>query len=244
MAAPQLSLSADRYSCSVCLDILKQPVTIPCGHNYCMKCITDCWDKADKDGVCPQCRQVFVSRPLIKRNEMLKDIIEKLEDVKGGVTPSQTQAGHHDVSCGICGDTKQRAVKTCLTCMISYCETHLQPHRQSEAYKNHKLEEPTGDIKEKLCAKHQEVLKIFCKTDQSCVCLLCVVTEHKSHDTVTPEEERAERQVRNGDIRELGSASSGSSFILNAGPCKCPALPKPGREMKDKPLLCESTTFI
>ncbi|XP_039620696.1 uncharacterized protein LOC120536422 [Polypterus senegalus] len=196
MAALQLSLSVDRYSCSVCLDILKQPVTIPCGHNYCMKCITDCWDQADKDGLyrCPQCRQVFVSRPLIMRNEMLKDIIDNLEDVKGGVTPSQTQAGHPDVPCSICPDTKQRAVKTCLTCMISYCETHLQPHRQSEAYKNHKLEEPTGDLQEKLCAKHQEVLKIFCRTDQSCVCLLCVVTEHKSHDTVTPEEERAERQ--------------------------------------------------
>uniref|UniRef100_A0A8C4TBB9 Uncharacterized protein n=1 Tax=Erpetoichthys calabaricus TaxID=27687 RepID=A0A8C4TBB9_ERPCA len=196
MASPQPSVSADRYSCSVCLDVLKDPVTIPCGHNYCMKCITDCWDKADKDGLyrCPQCRQVFVSRPQIKRNDMLKDIIEKLEHVKGGVTQSQSYAGPEDVPCDVCAGRKLRAVKSCMTCMVSYCEIHLQPHRQSEAFRRHNLVRPTGHLEEKLCAKYQKVLEIFCRTDKCCVCYLCVATDHKNHNTVTPEEERAGRQ--------------------------------------------------
>uniref|UniRef100_A0A8C4TPA4 Uncharacterized protein n=1 Tax=Erpetoichthys calabaricus TaxID=27687 RepID=A0A8C4TPA4_ERPCA len=200
MAAPQLSLSTDRYSCSVCLDVLKEPVTIPCGHNYCMRCINDYWDQSDKERVynCPQCRRTFNVRPELNKNAMLKDIIENLKSREADVDPAWSCAEPDDVPCDVCPVRNRRAVKTCMTCMISYCETHLQPHKENGAYKRHKLEEPTGNLEEKLCAKHQEVLKIFCRIDETCVCLMCAVTEHKSHDTVTPEEERisAEKEIQ------------------------------------------------
>ncbi|XP_039618216.1 E3 ubiquitin/ISG15 ligase TRIM25-like [Polypterus senegalus] len=197
MAATKPFLSADQYSCPVCLEVLKESVSLTCGHNYCLDCINDYWDKADKEGVysCPQCRRTFNMRPEMSRNVMLKDIIEKLQDMEVSVSPSQQYAGPDDVPCDACTGKQLRAVKTCLTCMASYCETHLRLHRESEAFKRHILKEPTGNLEEKLCTKHQEVLKIFCRTDETCVCLMCAVTEHKNHDTVTPEEERAERQV-------------------------------------------------
>ncbi|XP_039599386.1 uncharacterized protein LOC120522595 [Polypterus senegalus] len=196
MAATKPSLSADQYSCPVCLEVLKEPVTLTCGHNYCLDCINDYWDKADKEGVysCPQCRRTFNVRPEMNRNVLLKDIIGKLQDMEVTISPSQQYAGPDDVPCDACSGKQLRAVKTCLTCMASYCETHLRPHRESEAFKRHMLKEPTRNLAEKLCTKHQEVLKIFCRTDETCVCLMCAVTEHKNHDTVTPEEERAERQ--------------------------------------------------
>ncbi|XP_028680994.1 E3 ubiquitin/ISG15 ligase TRIM25-like [Erpetoichthys calabaricus] len=195
-AAVKPSLSTDKYSCPVCLELLKEPVSLTCGHNYCLDCINDYWDKADKEEIynCPQCLRTFNMRPEINRNVMLKDIIEKLQDMEVAVSPSQHYAGPDDVPCDACTGKQLRAVKTCLTCMASYCETHLRPHRESEAFKRHKLEELIGNIEEKLCTKHQKVLEIYCRTDESCVCLLCAATEHKSHDTVTPEEERAERQ--------------------------------------------------
>ncbi|ROL42459.1 E3 ubiquitin/ISG15 ligase TRIM25 [Anabarilius grahami] len=44
----EASISQDELMCPVCLDLLKDPVAIPCGHRYCMSCITDCWDQEDQ----------------------------------------------------------------------------------------------------------------------------------------------------------------------------------------------------
>ncbi|XP_028680420.1 tripartite motif-containing protein 16-like [Erpetoichthys calabaricus] len=190
------SFSADQYSCPVCLEVLKEPATLVCGHSYCMDCINDCWDKSDTKEAysCPQCRRTFNERPELNKNTVLAELIEKLKESKDDGGDSESYAGPDDVSCDVCTGRKLRAVKSCLTCMASYCEIHLRPHLQSDVLKRHKLGEPTGNLEEKLCKKHQKVLEIFCRTDETCVCLLCVATEHKNHDTVTPEEERAARQ--------------------------------------------------
>ncbi|XP_039616027.1 tripartite motif-containing protein 16-like [Polypterus senegalus] len=183
-------LSAKQYCCSVCLDILKEPVSLTCGHNYCLDCINSYWDKSDEEGIynCPQCNQTFNVRPEVKKNVMLKDLIAQLN--------TTNYAGPDDVSCDVCNRRKLRAVKTCLTCMASYCETHLQPHQQSEAFKRHNLEEPIRNLEEKLCMKHQKVLEIFCRLDETCICFMCAATNHKRHNSVTLEEERAEKQCQ------------------------------------------------
>ncbi|XP_028670647.2 tripartite motif-containing protein 16-like isoform X1 [Erpetoichthys calabaricus] len=196
MAAAKPSVSMDQCTCSVCLEVLREPVTIPCGHSYCLKCINRYWSQTDRLKIyrCPQCRRVFSARPELNRNTILAELIEKLKEAKADVSPSHNYTGPDGVCCDVCPGRKLSAVKTCLTCMASYCEAHLQPHRQSEALKRHKLEEPTGNLEEKLCPKHQKVLEMFCRTDESCVCSMCAATEHKSHDTVTLDMERAERQ--------------------------------------------------
>ncbi|XP_051791107.1 tripartite motif-containing protein 16-like isoform X1 [Erpetoichthys calabaricus] len=196
MAAANLSVSADQYTCSVCLEVLKEPVTIPCGHSYCMDCIEHYWNELDtiRSYNCPQCRLEFDPRPKLYRNIILKELIENLKKMQVSATASASCAGRDNVLCDFCIRRKVRAVKTCLTCMASYCETHLQPHKHSEVLKRHKLEKPTRNLEEKLCTTHQEVLKMFCRTDGTCICLMCAAGEHKNHDRVTPEEETSRRQ--------------------------------------------------
>uniref|UniRef100_A0A671PNX2 Uncharacterized protein n=1 Tax=Sinocyclocheilus anshuiensis TaxID=1608454 RepID=A0A671PNX2_9TELE len=76
--------SQDEFMCPVCLDLLKDPVVIPCGHSYCKSCITGCWNHEDKKRVysCPQCRQTFRARPALAKNTMLAEVVEKLKKTK------------------------------------------------------------------------------------------------------------------------------------------------------------------
>ncbi|XP_039601931.1 E3 ubiquitin/ISG15 ligase TRIM25-like [Polypterus senegalus] len=196
MAEAQLCGLQDEVTCSVCLDTLTDPVSIPCSHNFCLKCLTDCWDQS-QECRCPQCRHTFTTRPELNRNTLLNEVVKKLK--KMGLTPSpphsQNSAGPGDVECDACTGKKFRAVKSCLTCMASYCQTHLQPHYEIAAWKGHKLTDPDGNLKEKLCATHQKSLEIFCKTDETCICMMCVVTGHKNHEMVELETEREEKEA-------------------------------------------------
>ncbi|XP_039609001.1 tripartite motif-containing protein 16-like [Polypterus senegalus] len=197
MAEAQLFVSEDEFTCSVCLDTLIDPVTILCGHNFCLKCLTDCWDQ-NQECSCPQCRHTFTTRPELNKNTLLNEVVKKLKKTALSPPQSQSYAGPGDVECDFCTGKKFRAVKSCLTCMASYCQTHLQPHYEGDAWKGHKLVDPDRNLKEKLCEKHQKSLEMFCKTDETCICLMCVVTGHKNHEIVELEMEREEKEKQLG----------------------------------------------
>ncbi|XP_019351146.1 zinc finger protein RFP-like [Alligator mississippiensis] len=58
MAAETLAANLqDELSCSICLDLFKDPVSIHCGHNFCRACIVQCWEGSDTIFFCPQCRE-------------------------------------------------------------------------------------------------------------------------------------------------------------------------------------------
>ncbi len=184
----EASVLAEQFSCSVCLDLLKDSVTIPCGHSYCMSCITDHWNQEDQKRVysCPQCRQTFRPRPALGKNTMLAEVVEELK---------KTELQSEDVECDVCTERKQKAVKSCLVCLNSYCQNHLEQHENFFKGKRHNLMDATGRLQEMICQKHDKLLEIYCHTDHRCICLLCMVDEHKNHSTVSTAAGRAEKQV-------------------------------------------------
>ncbi|XP_045072820.1 tripartite motif-containing protein 16-like [Coregonus clupeaformis] len=203
MAQQGVLLDQEQFCCSVCLHLLKEPVTTACGHSYCRRCIEDCWDQDVLKGVysCPQCRETFTPRPNLRKNTILAEMVEKLKEtgLQAAPPPALCYAGPGDVACDFCtGTRKQKALMSCLVCLASYCETHLQSHYESPALKKHKLVKATAQLQEKICSHHDKLLEVYCLTDQQCICYLCTMDEHKGHNTVSAAAERTEKQMQLG----------------------------------------------
>ncbi|XP_011485346.1 tripartite motif-containing protein 16-like [Oryzias latipes] len=197
MATTTISIEQDQFCCPVCLEVLRDPATIPCGHSYCLDCIEDYWSKTKhRDHYsCPQCRQEFSPKPLLRRNTVLAEVVDKFlrSEVQAA---AQHLSRSEEVKCGVCTGRKARAVKSCLTCLESYCEAHLRAHDERFHRKAHQLIAASDHLREKLCQQHDKLLRLYCLSDQQCVCSQCVKEKHKGHDTVSVGDERATQQKK------------------------------------------------
>ncbi|XP_064873485.1 zinc finger protein RFP-like [Oncorhynchus nerka] len=202
MASSSSFLLEEQFLCSICLDVFTEPVTIPCGHNFCKACIRKYWERNDLCQ-CPMCKNVFDKKTDLFVNNLISEMaaqFRKSVQVNTTSSPDQRPPAPGEVACDACTGTKFKALKSCLECMTSYCETHLQPHQIAPALKRHKLIAPVENLEDRMCNEHNKPLELFCRSDQTCVCLLCMKTEHKTHYTVPLEKEYGQRKVQLGKM--------------------------------------------
>ncbi|XP_059210644.1 E3 ubiquitin-protein ligase TRIM41-like [Centropristis striata] len=185
------SLPEEHFQCPICLNVFNDPVTTPCGHNFCKTCLSEHWDQSDLCS-CPACKKRFHMRPDISTNTVIEEISVQIKRRK--VETPESPDAPWQVRCDVCEEMKFKALKSCLVCLTSYCEVHLEPHQRVPSLMRHKLVEPVENLEERTCEKHQRILELFCRDERECICVLCSETDHKHHETVPVEEEGAKQK--------------------------------------------------
>ncbi|XP_072319213.1 E3 ubiquitin/ISG15 ligase TRIM25 [Eucyclogobius newberryi] len=193
----------DELSCSICLSPFDCPVTIPCGHNFCQGCLLATWGDCAPFS-CPQCRTHFATRPELKKNTVLNNVVATFkvrannpetksfieEEISTPSTP--TPSSSPAVKCDTC--MTEVAAKTCLTCMVSYCDVHLRPHVDNPVFRLHQLSEPVSDLTERICSEHHKIMELFCCDHMQAICSFCLQQGHKGCTFVSPEEQRNHKE--------------------------------------------------
>ncbi|XP_078416857.1 E3 ubiquitin-protein ligase Midline-1-like [Cetorhinus maximus] len=181
--------------CVICRDIFVDPVTLPCGHNFCSGCVAQLkrWvgssdpvtDDVDDGSAtptssravpcysCPLCLSRCPMSLELKRNVALHNIIERYWQ--------RGEAGPGSLSCDLCkGLQRAPADKSCVNCGESFCALHLMPHLENPAFQDHVLVRPTAHIS-RLCKQHGKELELYCQTDQCPLCAYCMLPAESSH---------------------------------------------------------------
>ncbi|XP_059397442.1 E3 ubiquitin-protein ligase TRIM39-like [Carassius carassius] len=177
----------EELQCSICLDVFTDPVTTPCGHNFCRTCLNKCWTNT-RICFCTFCHEIFSKKPELKINTTLREVAQHFKE--------KLNLGKSEVFCDMCEERKQKAVKSCLMCQSSYCETHQEPHLRVLGLKKHTLINAVENLEDYICQKHERPLELFCRDDQTCVCLSCTEGDHRTHNTVPIEEESQQKKIQ------------------------------------------------
>uniref|UniRef100_A0A672M635 E3 ubiquitin-protein ligase TRIM39-like n=1 Tax=Sinocyclocheilus grahami TaxID=75366 RepID=A0A672M635_SINGR len=179
--ASSSSVSKKSLTCSICLDVFTDPVTTSCGHNFCMVCIRSHRDHSPCPR-CPLCGRELDSKQDFSINRTIKEIAEDIKRKRVQEKP--------EVSCDSCPNKKMRtAIKSCLHCGTSFCESHLEPHKTAEKLMKHKLINPVKNLEEYICKNHERPLDLYCRDDQTAICQFCTESDHRTHNTVPLEKE-------------------------------------------------------
>ncbi|XP_029456555.1 E3 ubiquitin/ISG15 ligase TRIM25-like isoform X2 [Rhinatrema bivittatum] len=213
MAEARMSLGelAEELTCPICLATFDTPVTIQCGHNFCRLCLELTWAAASSYS-CPQCRLNFPTKPELRKNTVLATVVEQFlqsqeqqqqqqeEEEDDDDEEPESQEEEEKGRQGLSGDAvvcdhclRATAVRTCFTCMVSFCQEHLEPHLESLAFRDHQLRPPLANLQQRKCPEHGKLLEYFCWEHGQCICCICVVL-HKTCKTSPLQEAKTKKQ--------------------------------------------------
>lgn len=178
--------------CPICLHTYTEPVTTPCGHNYCKTCITEYLSCTNKPQ-CPLCKEALQTQLELKVNTALQNLVQHFSNLtvrSDGESPAKAW----EVTCDMCCEPKLKVQRSCLKCVASYCQPHLEQQQRVATFKKHQLVDPVSNLEAHICRDHNKSLSSFCKEDQMCVCATCLKKDHLMHKVVPLELEFREKK--------------------------------------------------
>ncbi|NWI33876.1 TRI65 protein, partial [Sula dactylatra] len=141
----------EKLVCAICLELFRVPVTLPCGHNFCMRCISDHWQKqeqvparAKRGYECPECRGIFEQHPELKKNVNLCSVVEVARDGEARVSGVERRKMAHGELCPQHGyplelycEDEQQCI--CYVCTVQQCQQHRRVLFEEERSKKQAL---------------------------------------------------------------------------------------------------------
>ncbi|XP_056406342.1 tripartite motif-containing protein 60-like [Hyla sarda] len=175
----------EELSCSICMNVFTDPVTLPCGHNFCQVCISRTWDnQTEGEHTCPECMERFSKRPQVRRNLRMSNIAKSF-------LYTEDKQEEYGVFCTYCIYSYVPAVKSCLMCEASLCNGHLRVHSRSA---HHTLDDLLISSGRKMCSVHKQLLDYYCFQDSCCICASCLENKHKDHQVEPLEKALAKKK--------------------------------------------------
>uniref|UniRef100_A0A8B9DBU3 Tripartite motif containing 65 n=1 Tax=Anser cygnoides TaxID=8845 RepID=A0A8B9DBU3_ANSCY len=124
---------AEKLVCSICLELFTVPVTLPCGHNFCERCIGDHKSKQEQAAAgakrgypCPECRWSCEPQLELKKNVTLGSLVELAREGKAWVQRCEAAHGglcpRHGRPLELYCEEEQRCI--CCVCTVQQCQRH------------------------------------------------------------------------------------------------------------------------
>uniref|UniRef100_H2ZZ61 Uncharacterized protein n=1 Tax=Latimeria chalumnae TaxID=7897 RepID=H2ZZ61_LATCH len=117
--AVKAEILSSELSCSICLELFKDPVLLACGHHFCTACISQVWDGAAGTLSCPQCPQVFSQRSM-NSSEPMANIMEGFQgmELKEDAAYNQSLNIEHKQKLNVFCEEDEKVI--CVICGMSY----------------------------------------------------------------------------------------------------------------------------
>ncbi|XP_073693205.1 E3 ubiquitin-protein ligase TRIM68-like [Garra rufa] len=179
---------AHHLQCPICKNLLTDPVSTTCGHTFCRGCLDKHFSISEPQ--CPLCQEPVSTRPSV--NEAIEALMQ--EFYQNQLPNMDLFCGEKDaIPCDVCDKhLTYKAVKSCLICLLSFCDEHLKPHQSMVRFRSHKLVNPMEKLDQRACNEHGRPLELYCRSGEQCICALCV---EEGRDVVPVEAERERRQA-------------------------------------------------
>jgi len=187
----------DMTECSICTEVFTNPRVLPCIHTFCLKCLLNYGkDRPAGDEMpCPLCRKEFTIPDDGLSGIQKNFFMEKLLHARKLSTGHEAQ----HVPCDVCSSDEasvnasvKPASMYCVQCRQNYCDQCSQYHRKMKISSSHTQvdigkELKSAEMASKLCAnvceQHKgKEIELFCRKCNVAVCMVCVITAHRTHD--------------------------------------------------------------
>ena len=181
-----------QVTCSICLNTFSNPKIISCFHTFCCECLEKHARASHKQGQfrCPEC-QAEIALPEENRFDRLPTSF--FHNSLLNLLAVRQSGDGTNITCGNCKNRSSN-VHYCFDCARFMCSDCLNAHEvMRDAFEGHKVI-PVKDFQaqdyeaflkqQPFCSKkyhEREITRFFCLQCQSCVCHLCIVTDHQNH---------------------------------------------------------------